>query len=357
MNMETKEIIQTLQEERQLTQSTIETYTAAIKHYETINDMTLQELLDEAEDEEEQGLRWKHRTLRKRLTTYQNWLLQNYNYTTAKLYLNKIKTIYRHNIIEIHELPIMNKKQAHINQPLTYNDLPSKETLLKAYNHSNPLMRAYILFAISSGCSRTETLNLTIDDFKEWTKPYTIDQILNEKIDIIPTIRVWRQKTNKHYYTYCTPEAIREITNYLTTRDDQDPRLFNINKQYIYHKFRKLNNELGLGTINNRIILRTHTLRKYHATHLHQGENALTLDEIDTLQGRSKNMIRDSYYYTDPEELKKKYIQNIDQVTLLDQVNKVTVESPEVIELREKAKKIDELEKIVNQILKKNDRI
>ena len=82
--MNTKKLLQEFQLERGLTDKTMETYKTTVEHYETLNNMSLNELLIEADQEEEKGIRWKHRTLRKRLTTYQNHLLKNYNYTTTQ---------------------------------------------------------------------------------------------------------------------------------------------------------------------------------------------------------------------------------------------------------------------------------
>ena len=95
-------------------------------------------------------------------------------------------------------------------------------------------------------------------------------------------------------------------------------------------------------------------LRKFHASNLARGENGLTLDEIDSLQGRSKDNVRQSYYFDDPKELRKKYIQNIDKVTILDNVHTINIDSPEVQKLKEKAEKIDELERLVKSIMKRN---
>ena len=44
----------------------------------------------------------------------------------------------------------------------------------------------------------------------------------------------------------------------------------------------------------------------------------------------------------------------MDQVTILDEVHTITLDSPEVQRLKEKADKIDELEKLVKKILEKN---
>ena len=173
-------------------------------------------------------------------------------------------------------------------------------------------------------------------------------------MDIVPTIHLRRQKTNKYYTTFCSPEAVREICTYLETRNDDDPRLFKISYRHLTQLFVNYNRLLKLGTINETGILRMHMLRKFHASHLYNAENGLSLDEIDSLQGRSKNTTRQSYYFNSTDDLKKKYIRNIDNVTILDQVHTLTVDSPEVEMLKKKAEKIDELEKLVKKIMERN---
>ena len=337
-----------------LTYESMKTYRQTLTHYSNLMSMPLNELLLEAEQEEEDGVRWKHRTLRKRLIQYQNYLLKTYRYNTAKSYMTKLKTWYYDHDIEIGKLPPMNKKQGNVSEPITFDDLPSKEVLRKAYNLGTPVFKAILLFTISSGCGKQEVLNLKLDDYYEWIRPYTVEQILTDGIDIVPTIRLRRQKTNKYYTTFCSPEAVREIATYLQTRKDNSDRLFKISYRHLTQLFVNYNRLLGLGTINDTGILRMHMLRKFHASHLYNAENGLSLDEIDSLQGRSKNITRESYYFNSTEDLKKKYIRNIEQVTILDQVHTITVDSPEVEMLKEKAAKIEELEKLVKKIMERN---
>ena len=317
MNMTLQHYLNKLQKERNLKPTTIKIFKSALKQYEQLNQMTLKELLEEAEKEEEKGIRWKHRQLPQRLLQYQNHLLTNYNYTTAETYLTKVKTFYKHHLIEIHTIPRVNTINTKKSRPITYQDLPTKNILKEAYRLAKPIMKAYILLAISTGCARNEMLRFTRNDFDGWVR----GQNPNEK-EIVPIIYLTRQKTNKYYYTFASPEAI--------------------------------NDKLGLGRINDMVILRTHMLRKFHASQLHSGKYPLSLDEIDSLQGRSKNIIRESYYFDNPEDLRKKYIRNIDQVTILDEVHTITIDSPEVQRLKEKADKIDELEKLVKKIMEKN---
>ena len=102
MTMTLQHYLNKIQKERNLTHSTIKIFKSALTQYEQINNMTLQELLEEAEQEEEQGIRWKNRQLPQRLLQYQNHLLQKYNQTTAETYMTKVKTFYKHHLIEIH---------------------------------------------------------------------------------------------------------------------------------------------------------------------------------------------------------------------------------------------------------------
>ena len=334
---------------RNLTEASMKTFRHTLNHYSKLNNMSIGELLAEAEEEEEQGIRWKKRKLRTRLIRYQNWLLENYKYNTAKNYMTKLKTFYYDYDIEIGKLPPFNKKQANLSEPITYDDLPSKETLRKAYSMGTPVFKAILLFTISSGCGKQEVLNLTKKEYYEWIE----DKTPYEE-DIVPIIRLKRQKTNKYYTTFCSPEAIREIHTYLETRHDQDPRLFKISYRHLTSLFVNMNNRLKLGTVNGTGHLRMHMLRKWHASRLYNAENGLSLNEIDSLQGRTKQTVQQSYYFDNIEELRKKYIRNIDQVTILDTVHTITVDSPEVEMLKQKAEKIDELEKLVKKIIEKN---
>lgn len=353
MDQKSLEIIDRISDERNLTISTRRLYINAVEQYEQLHQLSLTELLEEAEKEEEAGIRWKHRKLRERLTQYQNHLLRNYKYGTVKNYLYRIKAIYYYNDIEIHQLPRLNKRQANYPEPITYQDLPTKDTLRKAYKIMTPVMKAILLFQISTGCSKHETMNRTINEYESWIQPHTIDDIL-DGAEVVPTIPTHRSKTNHHYHTFASPEAIREIAHYLTTRNDTKEVLFKIEPKYDSLLFQRYNDQLGLGRKNNMNILRSHMLRKFHASQLASGKYPLSFDEIDTLQGRVRLGTRASYYFEDINELKKKYIRNIDQVTILDEVHTITVDSPEVEMLKKKADKIDELEKLVKKIIMKN---
>ena len=259
--------------------STRKIYKLAVKKYTTFCNMDLSELLDEAEAEEDKGIRWKRRSLKRRLISYRQYLVENYSLNTVKTMFQPILAIYKYYEIEILELPKLNPKQVKKSEPVQFKDLPDKEVLREVISVANVRMVAIILFMCSSGCARRETLNLKIKDYiaalGEYTDKTDIYEILNDLGDddeIVPTWSIWRQKTDKYYTTYCSPEAVLAINKYLLTREDDltpESALFQIDPAYLNHSFKDLNNLLGLGKVGCFVRFRPHMLRKFHASALY----------------------------------------------------------------------------------------
>ena len=344
MNMNNKTIIDEFVKARRLKKGTIEQYTIALNFYSKFQNKPLSELLNEADTEEEQGIRWKNRRLKKRLINYRNYLYENYVKSTAELKFALIKTFYKHYEIEIHDLPAVNRKNIKLSEPLKFKDLPDKELIKKALKIANPLMRAIILFMSSSGCARAETLSLTVQDYLDATREYhnsnDISQavkVMHDRDDILPTFYLKRIKTNKYYYTFCSPEANKEIINYLLLREDLDNDkldelpLFKCNVAYFERHFAKINNTLGLGKIGPHNRFKSHILRKFHATNLYNDN--MSLDEIDALQGRGKDLTRSSYFTEDPSKLKDVYVEHLGAITIYLDVSKLDLKSPEYTRL------------------------
>lgn len=365
LNNEDQLILEELSYIRNLAPNTIKNYKQSIKNYTESQEMSLTELLEEAETEEEQGIRLKNRTLKKRIITFQNHLLQKgLSKGTLEKQVQQIKTIYKHYEIEIPNIPKFNNTYVKDYEPIYYDDLPTKELIQEALLISKPLMRAIILFITSSGCAREETLSLTMQDFIDATNEYhnstDIYDVINElkQVDnVIPIFKLKRRKTNQYYYTFCSPEAVDSIISYLESREDyftNDMKLFKIDKIYFIKQFTKLNEQLGCHRKGAYGIMRSHMLRKFHASNLARGKNGLTIEEIDSLQGRGKNLIHKSYFLDDPQELKRKYVANMDKVLINYTSKTLTFEDEEIAELKKKADKIEELEMLVKKIMERN---
>ena len=290
--------------------------------------MSLSELIKEAENDEENGVRWKNRKIKQRLLNFRVFLQRHYLISTVKVHFQRILTIYRHFEIEIHNLPPINLKNTNKLKPIMFEDLPTKEIIKEAVNITNPLMKAIILFISSSGCARQETLNITIQDFIDATREYhdsedmyEIITILIKRNDVIPTFKLKRQKTNKFYFTFCSPEAVSFILDYLIISKRKlrnEDKLFKTNLDYLNSYFNEINETLNLGKVRKYNRFRSHMLRKFHASALYNHENGLSLEEIDALQGRGKNNTHSSYFMENPKNLKEKYINSLKSILIFN---------------------------------------
>ena len=320
-----EKLLDDLAKSRNLSYKTRQGYLNAINVYVSFNKKSFKDLLNEAEREEESGIRWKKRKLKQRLINFRIYLQEKYLVSTAKVYFQRIISLYNHFEIEIHKLPPLSTKSGNIPKPITFEDLPTKEIIRDAVEIANPLMKAIILFMSSSGCARRETLNLTIQDFIDATQEYhnknTIKDVLKELNDngrIVPIFRIRRKKTSKFYFTFCSPEASKEIISYLLTQNNlkSTDKLFKINLYYLNKYFMEINDELSLGKVGTYNKFRSHMLRKFHASSLYNAENGLSLDEIDALQGRKKDCTHSSYFMENPNNLRNKYVDSLDALTI-----------------------------------------
>lgn len=368
MNMKNDtELLDTIAFERNIKESTKRQYRAGIQLYTKFNNLSMVELLNEAEMEENNGIRWGKRKLRQRLLQFRTYLANNgFKKNYVKNTFSKICTIYRHFGYEIHSLPRLSDRNITQSATITVKDLPDKKIIHDALAISNVQMRALVLFMSSSGCARQETLNITLEDFIEATNEYhssndiyEVLQKLKDRDDIIPIFKLKRQKTNKYYHTFCSPEATQEIINYLLSVNyilDNRLPLFPLNKVTVIRYFEDINEKLHLGKRGTYNRFRSHMLRKFHASSLHN--DGMSLDEINSMQGKSRNRTDESYFFDDPIKLREKYKEHLSCLTINLDVNNLDIKSPEYtrleienIELKEQNKKnnerLDNLEKLI----------
>ena len=337
--------------------STRKNYVVVLTQYSEYYDMTLQELLIEAEDEENKGIKWKYAKLKSRLLKYRQYLLEKYSINTVKQKMIGIIKFYRFYDIEVHTLPKINEKSFKKPIPVYFKDLPDKEIIREAILISDPKMKAIILFICSSGCARAETLNLTIQDYIDALSEYLphrkmniyeIIDYLNDSDDIVPTFNIRRLKTNKYYTTYCSPEAVKAINAYILSRTDPitpESQLFRVFNTYFSECFQSINDELGLGRVGNYRRFRSHMLRKFHASALYN--DGMSLDKVNDLQGKAKNKTDASYFMTNPDDLKYEYIKHLPAVTINQDVEKLSIKSPEFIQIENENKELkSDLDKI-----------
>ena len=366
----TDEILERFFHERNSSPSTVTTYTRVVGIYEKFTGKSLDNLLELADDEEYNNIRWKNTDTRRYILGYREYLYEKYNVSTAKLYLTAIITIYRHFEITIPPLPYYSTKHARRTEPLLPEQLLDRDILRECIQISSPVVKSLILFMSSSGVSRIDVLNLTIEDYLEATKEYhshqdSVKYAIREMKDcetpIIPEFHLTRQKTGQQYVTFCSHEAVKSINAYLLTRTEilhRNQPLFKIHERYFNTIFERLNEHFQLGKVGNWNRIRSHMLRKYHASQL--AEAGMSTDHINLLQGRKiPGIAHETYIRIRPETLREEYIECLPYlvVTEIDKVRtKLDVEMERNIQLehdlQEKTDEVSTLNERVDSIEK-----
>jgi len=310
------DLIKQYSSDKNIKASTMEGYASAIKKYEQFHAKSIGDLLAEAEGEESIPL--NKRKIKRRLVEFRKYLMKSdLSSRSARTYFSKIKAFYRFHDIEIPDIPNVKYEKDY---QMNYNDLPGKEHIKKAVEVSEVGIQAMILFMASSGTAKAETLSLTVNDFIKATNNYhdndSIADILNtlENRSIVPAFYLKRIKTNKYYYTFCTPEATGYIIKYLKSRPNlkKSSKLFNYSSSAVTARFREINDSNGWGFRGRYRFFRPHALRKFHASNI-----SLPAETVDELQGRGKSEVHDAYIKSKPEALKKSYKNKMANVCIL----------------------------------------
>jgi hypothetical protein len=384
LTQEDVQLIQNLITERNLKPSAYNRFKSPINKYlsyhkENNRKTTMTQLVKEAYNEQEQAIPPQKTTLYTYLTEFRKYLNNNVSSRTLQTYMIQIKEVYRHHHIVIPSLPSFKTREP---PQITYEDIPTKQEIRQACTISPTDMEALILFQSSSGTTLHESTTITIDMFFKACKEYEdYDPNCNISFhltklrkheDIIPLFYLERVKTNKYYYTCCSPEATKSIINYLQFRLDNqeelhmDSKIFPISKSKYTYKYSLLNEKLGLGFVGNYGKFRSHALRKFHASNI-----GCSVELIDELQGRGKSIIHEAYIKDRPQKIKQEYMKHMNNILIFDgktqkkksndvqQVDKeepkmdtvqVTVDNDLVFQL---IKQIGKLEQRIEQLEKK----
>ena len=306
--------------ERNIKKSTINGYESALKLYENFHNEDIENLFKEARYEENERIPLKDRKIKTRLVDFRIFLIESdLAPSTSRTYFAKVKSFYQH--FEV-ELPRLQQAKYDKIYETNYLDLPTKRHIYEAVEISSIDLKAVILFMSSSGTAKAETLSMTVEDFINATNDYhhggSLEYILDtltKKDNIIPTFYLKRIKTDKYYYTFCSPEASAYIVKYLKTRQNLKltDQLFEFSSSSLINHFQEINDNMNWGFKGKYRFFRTHTLRKFHASNI-----GLAAEYVDALQGRSKNEVHETYIKTNPKRLKEIYAKAVKNVMIFE---------------------------------------
>lgn len=339
-------------------ESTRKLYSLGIRNYCNLIGKCPEELLNEAEHEEETIPRLRNRKIDYYLPKFKKHLEDSkLAPQTIKVYLSAIKSFYKAYQIEI---PEISTKVSDICLEKNDGRLLTREDIQKMIEISPIREKAIIYLMALTGMSQAEMRSLTIKKFL-----YAVSEVLDKKIvtiedlfehekeleNVVLSLTITRKKVNYRYQTFIPPEVSRNIVYYLKERTygrNEKIRITDINKEiFVSHTGEKLTKNNVSGTFN-RIgkklgfrssesgaygFWRSHGLRKYFiSTIINQiGDHVLA----DYLVGHKISPIKRAYWKADPEKLKKKYMEALPYLSI-DEIKVKDIENPEFKELKEK---------------------
>ncbi len=339
-----------------LEKSTFKTYLQCLKKYCEVTGMSPAELITEAEEEEESGIRMRNRRINLHFLKFRKALEEEGKApSTIKLYYYAVRSFYESMDIE---LPRMRQPSGDICLEHNYGKLITREEIRTLVSMASPRERALIYLMALSGMAQAEARSLTVRKFLEAAgdaigrELETVEDLFDAKdelMDEIITLGIVRKKVNYRYMTFIPPEATREIINYLKERmygrneliriRDYDRALFvkrngeDIDRDIIVTNFRRIGLEAGFKKKDGAYSFwRAHGLRKYFISTIinKMGDKVLA----DFLAGHKISDVDRAYWYMDPEDLKKRYMKALPYLSI-DGVEVRTIEDKDYRRLRE----------------------
>lgn len=287
---------------------------------------TIQDCLDLYMGEEDKRIPMRDRSIKKELLGFRESLLEDPGIKSdksVKSYFSKIGSFFRHFGLEMPTLPQVKLEKGYVS---SYNDLPTHAMIKTACEQSPLDLKSLILFMSSSGSAKAETLSITVEMFLTGCNDYLDEpadatnirdtlKALSDKHDIVPLIYLRRIKTDKWYFTCCSPEASYMIIESLKTRKNLEwtDKLFEYTPSLILAKFQEINDNNNWGYVGAYRRFRSHALRKFMASNI-----GLPRDQVDSFQGRAKDMIQEAYFKQDPQSLKKIYLEAMHRVMVYE---------------------------------------
>lgn len=326
---------------RNLSEGTKDGYLTVLTLYCNFNETKLEDLIKEAEDEEEAGIRLTKRKLKERLLDFHVHLYDlKYGNETAGVMMRKVKFFYKFQGIERPEYVEPNKP---LEAERGFEDIPTADHIRRAVEMSNLRNKSIILFMASSGSASKEMRTLTVKEYLRGTNEShgefngddTNIQMALKKMDgdkdTVPIFKIVRHKKKQFYYTCITPEANQYIVNWLKTRDDLtlEDTVFDISKDSVTEMFQILNDKMGLGWVENgkSRFFTSHQLRRWNGTTI----NNETFS--NKIHGRRPDSTTRAYNKLNPAEILKEYKNYQDKLTLFREYKTKVVKDENVKKL------------------------
>lgn len=319
-------------------ENTVLAYVQTIRKYETFHNKSIESLVREALDEQTNQV--PHHLLKviERIEDFQEHLIEeNHVYGTITSHMQRIKTIYHKNRVDIPYIEPLNPKRVRRREYIEYKDVLTKEELKQILPLMRLPARARAMAMIQGGLSNEECEHLTLSSFISETYKYhqcdddveALKWLSNENNPIIWVTKLIRVKTKKPYYAVIGAEAVNTIAsaklyemNLPSNKGNIPEKLLSGHKLAFNRLCININNRLGLGKVAEENKLKPHNLRRFHATYIrgtalsYEDNVMISLSEVDEMQGRGKTATQDTYIKTNPLTQKLLYAKIMNNLSL-----------------------------------------
>lgn len=357
-----------------LSSNTQKGYQTAINKYEQFHGLSIDQLIDEALDEQTKGVAPHLLSVIDRIESFQEHLIeQNHCHGSIQLYVGRIKKIYSRNRVALPFIETPDPKRTRRREYIEYKDILTKEEIKLALAYMRPpaMARAYTI--IQGGLSNEECEHLKTRNFIDELYKYhqcndDVDALIwlaNPNNPVLWVTKLIRQKTQKPYYAIIGAEAVNHIASAklyekdLPHNNGQIPdKLLDIEKDSFMGVCRRINKKLGWGLLAEESKLRSHNLRRFHATRIngsvlsYEEHTKLSYQEIDEMQGRGKTNVQDTYIKSNPLEQKLLYAKVMNNLSLYHEYDFTIIENDVVIHLKNQLEENKKLRKINSQLEK-----
>lgn len=365
---------------KNLSESTQSLYTLGLKQYCDLTGKTLEELLDEAEDEEENIPRLRKRKIDSYLPRFKKSLEERkLAPQTIKVYVSAVKTFYKYYKITI---PEVSTDVSDICLEKNEGKLLTKEEIQKMVEIAPIRDKTMIYLMAMTGMAQAEVRNLTIKKFLDAAsdaldkKIKTVENLFEyekELNEVVLSLLITRKKVKYRYHSFIPPEVTKNIIYYLKERSygrNEKIRITDVRKElFVTHhgekltksgvssNFNRIGKKLGFTAIEKGAygFWRSHGLRKYFISTIinNTGDHILA----DYLVGHKIDKTKRAYWKADPEKLKAKYMEVVGYLSVDESKFKV-FESEEfkklTAELKESKKESQNIKNEFREILLMN---
>lgn len=343
---------------RNLSSGTHESYRIALREFTTLIGKSPSELIDEAEKEEDAGIRPRKRQVTHYLLKFKKQLEEN-EVAPGYLSLNisAIKSFYKAFDITIPEIKVNRGDiglEKNMGKPLTRKNI---RKLISAANHRE---RALIYLMALSGMGQQEARDLTIDKLLKSAgaaigmELENIEDLLKHENQILKevlTLEITRKKVRYRHHTFIPPETTREIISYLNERcsgrnekiriKSNDDYIFvnnlgnKLSRDSIVTNFRRIGQQAGFRKDKGAYAFwRSHALRKYFISTIINKIGEKTI--ADYMAGHKISNQDRTYWQANPEDLKNHYLKALPYLSI-DEAKVKDLHSKEYSELRKEA--------------------